>query len=66
MKISELITELEKAKAQYGDHHVTTYDGFISRIKFTPARDGICYPLAKGAQNEISIDIFTRDEIEGE
>ena len=59
MRISELIKHLEITKAQYGDLPLTTYDGFISRVKFTAAKDGICHPLAKGGQNEVGIEIET-------
>ena len=60
MLISEMIAELEKAKAEYGDMPLTTYDGFIGRVRFTPAKDGICYPLKRGAHNELGFEIETR------
>lgn len=59
MKISQLIKQLQEAQRQLGDHPMTTFDGFISGIKLSPAKDGICYPLKKGAHNEIGIDIMT-------
>lgn len=60
MKISELIKNLEKAQQIYGDHPLTTYDGFVGEVKVSPAKDGICYPLKKGSHNELGLEILTR------
>ncbi|QHJ81423.1 MAG: hypothetical protein [Bacteriophage sp.] len=60
MKISELIKNLEKAQQIYGDHPLTTYAGFIYAAKITPAKDGICYPIKRGEENEIGIEFHTR------
>lgn len=60
MKISKLIKQLQEAQRELGDHPMTTFDGFISGIKLSPAKDGICYPLKKGAHNEIGLEILTR------
>jgi len=57
MKISEFIEKLEKAKREYGDLPITDFGGFINYVKLTPAKDGICYPLKAGTQNEIGIEI---------
>lgn len=58
MNISKMIKQLEEAKRQYGDLPMTTYGGFIESVKLTPAKDGVCYPLEKGEQNEIGIEIM--------
>lgn len=58
MNISKLIKELEDAKRYYGDLPLTTYGGFITRVKISPAKDGIVYPLKEGEQNEIGIEIM--------
>ncbi len=60
MKISKLIEQLTKAKDRYGDKPLTTFDGFIGEVKITPAKDGICYPLKEGTQNEIGLEIMTQ------
>ena len=59
LKISQIIAQLQKAQKEFGDHPMSTYDGFITSLKFTPAKDGTCYPLERGTHNEISIDIST-------
>lgn len=58
MKISDLVAKLEAAKSQYGDVPLTTYNGVIRDVKFTPAKDGICYPLKVGTENEIGMEIM--------
>lgn len=60
MKISKLIEKLEDVKSRYGDLPLTTFDGFVHAVKFTPAKDGICYPLVPGEENEIGLEIETR------
>lgn len=57
MKISDLIACLQDAKNSYGDMPVTTWDGFIERVRITPAKDGIVEPVEY--HNEIGIEIFT-------
>jgi len=59
MKISEIITKLENAKRQYGDLPVSTFDGFVSRVDLSPARDGVSSPLEDGQQNEICMELVT-------
>lgn len=60
MKISDLINQLQKAQEAYGDLPLTTFDGFIGEVRISPAKDGICYPLEEGEQNEIGLEILTK------
>lgn len=57
MRVSELINHLEAAKKEYGDLPLTDFGGFIRFVKLTPARDGVSYPMKRGSQNEIGIEI---------
>lgn len=60
MKVSELIKQLQILQKQYGDHELTTFDGQIGELKFTPARDGIAYPMTPGTHNETGVEIITK------
>lgn len=59
MNISDLIKKLEEAKRLYGDHPVTTWDGYVQMVKLTPAKDGVSSPIEPGSHNEISLEILT-------
>lgn len=59
MKISELIATLQNAQKTYGDHPVTTFDGFVRDVRIFVAKDGILHPIKRGTHNEISLEVIS-------
>lgn len=59
MKIDNLIDELIAVRRAVGNLELSTWDGCIENIKFSPALNGeVCIPLQA---NEISMEIICKD-----
>lgn len=58
MKISKMITELEKAMEAYGDLPIFTYDGEIGIVRILGSKDGLSLRGEKAT--EIVIEIQTK------
>lgn len=59
MKISRMITELQRALAQYGDLPITTYDGEIGELRIEGSKN-FCRVTNDADATEIFVEIKTK------